>query len=320
MANIAVVHHTIQGVEICQRERDGYFNATSMCHTLNKQWHDFHRLNSTKAFIEALSNETGIPVLFLVETTNTGIKNQHGTWIHPHLAIYLAQWLSPQFAVKVSQWVFMWTSVGERQKFDELQQNTSRSLKLNDIFEAVNPLQKTLIEITHTQQGELIHVNKLEQQTDVAIDSQKSTTENKPLWIIMVETFFTEIENEGIPEKMRQNMLIANETVMSARGKRERHPCLFFRASNLMALFREKPHFFALLDAASIHTASALLATLNKAGILAFHGKTKEKGIPINPNLPSKTRRVPHLVAIDLVVLEQDYGRVMLSHGQIATR
>ncbi|OUK65272.1 DNA-binding protein, partial [Enterobacter hormaechei] len=34
-------------------------------------------------------------------------------WVHPDIAINLAQWLSPQFAVQVSRWVREWMS-GER--------------------------------------------------------------------------------------------------------------------------------------------------------------------------------------------------------------
>lgn len=99
MSNIAVVHHSIQGVKVCYRVTDGYFNATNMCKALKKQWHDFYRLDSTNDFIEALSTETGIPVSGLVETKRGGIQSKQGTWVHPQIAIYLAQWLSPQFAV-----------------------------------------------------------------------------------------------------------------------------------------------------------------------------------------------------------------------------
>jgi hypothetical protein len=63
-----------------------------------------------------------------------------------------------------------------------------------------------------------------------------------------------------------------------------------------------------------------LLKQLKAAGILAFDGKEKEKGIPINPSVPSNmhVRRVSHLVAIDLVVLERDYGIVMQNNRKIA--
>jgi len=45
---------------------------------------------------------------------------------------------------------------------------------------------------------------------------------------------------------------------------------------------------------------------LKAGGVLAFDGKTKEKGIPTNANisLHPDMRGVPHLVTLDLVVLE----------------
>ena len=133
-----------------------------------------------------------------------------------------------------------------------------------------------------------------------------------------METLFTQIENKNIPEKMRQNMLMTKEVITSATGKRERHTCLFFRASNVMAFFSKEPCFFDLMSESLINTTQEFLRQLNKAGILAFGEKTKEKAIPVNPNTPSDVRRVPHLVALDLVVLEQDYGVVMSSSEGIA--
>jgi hypothetical protein len=64
-----------------------------------------------------------------------------------------------------------------------------------------------------------------------------------------------------------------------------------------------------------------LLEKLKSTGILAFNGKTKEKGIPINPNISSdmSVRRVSHLVAIDLVVLKQDYGIIMANSDKITS-
>lgn len=39
-----------------------------------------------------------------------------GTWVHPQVAIHLAQWLSADFAVRVSRWVFDWMSGGAAPK------------------------------------------------------------------------------------------------------------------------------------------------------------------------------------------------------------
>jgi len=36
-----------------------------------------------------------------------------GTWVHPRVAIHVAQWISPQFAVKVTEWVEEWYRTSE---------------------------------------------------------------------------------------------------------------------------------------------------------------------------------------------------------------
>lgn len=50
----------------------------------------------------------GIPISELVQSLRGGDASMQGTWVHPQVAINLAQWLSPEFAVKVTQWVMDW--------------------------------------------------------------------------------------------------------------------------------------------------------------------------------------------------------------------
>lgn len=95
---------------IPQRVTDGYVNATAMCTAVRKQFSDYSRLSSTEAFIKELSAVRGIPRTELIQTIKGGSPHLQGTWVHPHVAINLAQWLSPKFAVLVSQWVFEWMS------------------------------------------------------------------------------------------------------------------------------------------------------------------------------------------------------------------
>jgi Rha family phage regulatory protein len=177
-------------------------------------------------------------------------------------------------------------------------------------------LKTTRVEISHTKKGEIINVTELEQKPEYKISLQEPIIPAKLSWQLIVETFFDEIENGGIPEKMRQNILLSKE--MTSTNKQ--HDCLFFRLSNLMVFFRKTPHFADLMHASTIRTASMLLKQLKGAGVLAFDGKEKEKSISMNPSLSSDTtvRRVSHLVAIDLVVLERDYGIVMPSNTKIA--
>ena len=51
-----------------------------------------------------METNTGIPALELIDKNIGG--NHIGTWIHPKVAINLAQWLSPDFAVLVSNWIY----------------------------------------------------------------------------------------------------------------------------------------------------------------------------------------------------------------------
>jgi len=85
---------------------DGYIDATAICKAGRKQFNDWKRLGTTKALIEVLESETGILASLLIETYkgNTD-KFTQGSWIHPDLAIQLAQWVSPKFAIQVSRWM-----------------------------------------------------------------------------------------------------------------------------------------------------------------------------------------------------------------------
>ena len=95
---------------ISQRITDGYINATAMCKAAGKKINDYGRLSTTQAFLKELSSETGIPASGLVQIIKGGSPQFQGTWVHPQVAIHLAQWLSPKFAVLVSKWVFEWMS------------------------------------------------------------------------------------------------------------------------------------------------------------------------------------------------------------------
>ena len=54
-----------------------------------------------KQLINEAESETGITVSQLVDIK----KNNQDLWIHPDLAIQLAQWISPKFALQVSKWI-----------------------------------------------------------------------------------------------------------------------------------------------------------------------------------------------------------------------
>ena len=105
-----VIDRKAENEIISQRVTDGYVNATAMCKAAGKRWNDYYVLSTTKAFIVELSSVTGISGNGLIQSTIGGIPHLQGTWVHPQIAIHLAQWLCPKFAVLVSQWVMEWMS------------------------------------------------------------------------------------------------------------------------------------------------------------------------------------------------------------------
>ncbi len=111
----------LNGVVIESRSSDKFINATQMCKAGKKQFRDWYRLDSTKELIKMLEqtlivgyrtikniNQNGerddnLIVSKLVETKKG--RYNSGSWIHPDLAVQLAQWISPSFAIQVSRWI-----------------------------------------------------------------------------------------------------------------------------------------------------------------------------------------------------------------------
>ena len=87
------------------REEDGYINVTNLCKAGNKQFKHWNSIEKTKAFLRVLSSEVGIPTSLLI-IHQTGSGSNQCTWVHPYIAINIAQWISPQFDVKVSSWIY----------------------------------------------------------------------------------------------------------------------------------------------------------------------------------------------------------------------
>jgi hypothetical protein len=107
---LILVPHIYQGALIEQRAGDGYINATSMCQAAGRLWGHYRENATTKKFLEALSVDIGIPISTLVQSVKGGNADMQGTYVHPQIALHLAQWLSPEFAVKVTEWLYEWMS------------------------------------------------------------------------------------------------------------------------------------------------------------------------------------------------------------------
>ena len=109
-AELPLIGHKVKNQLVHQRPIDGYINATAMCKAAGKRFETYNQNDSTRAFLGALEAEVGIPRSQLVQSIGGDRPELQGTWVHPQVAINLAQWLSPKFAVQVSRWVFEWFS------------------------------------------------------------------------------------------------------------------------------------------------------------------------------------------------------------------
>lgn len=108
-----IIMHEANGLQVGQRHEDGYVNLTSMAQASGKLIADYLRLDMTKAFIDELSMDMGIPISKLIEIRKGKPAYLQGTWAHPQVAINCAQWCSPRFAVLVSRWVVDWMITGK---------------------------------------------------------------------------------------------------------------------------------------------------------------------------------------------------------------
>lgn len=132
-------------MSLIQREEDGYINATALCKMNGKLIADYRRLETTKAFISELSAVMGIPITGLISVKRGGTSQDQGTYVHPKVAIHLAQWLSPKFAVFVTEVVFDWMS-GKPQKTNlinpakaakRLREINAKAIRLGDALTAL---------------------------------------------------------------------------------------------------------------------------------------------------------------------------------------
>ena len=95
-----------KGYTIEHREEDGYINVTNLCKAGDKLFKNWKKTQKTKAFLQVLSRSVLIGTDLLIKTQTGGLNENRGTWVHPQVAINIAQWISPSFDVKVSGWVY----------------------------------------------------------------------------------------------------------------------------------------------------------------------------------------------------------------------
>ena len=211
-----LIPREVNGAVLWQRESDGYWNATAMATAVGKLLNDYIRLGRTKAFLEVLSSDTGIPVSGLLLVGKGGIPSQQGSWAHPRVAVNLAQWCSPVFEVKVSGWVHELLTRGKV----ELKPTAPQSY-----VEAVRELLHTL------ESNERLKLEKAEADTRAASFEEKATVQAQlaarearafPLTSWLNHTYYQHGHGPNVGTKMMRALgLLHRELVKGCRRTKE---------------------------------------------------------------------------------------------------
>jgi hypothetical protein len=112
---------TLNNITIVSRIKDTYINVSQLCKAGNKNFNDWLCLDTTKL----LFNDVNIGQLL-------DSKPNQDSWIHPDLAIQVAQWISPTFGLQVSKWIRTLFSNGPVLVDIKLLEEKEKEIKLKD--------------------------------------------------------------------------------------------------------------------------------------------------------------------------------------------
>lgn len=88
------------------RKEDGYINAGKLCAMCDKKFYNWMDNKRSKEFLKELElvfKESNIDKPLYI---NDRRNNYHGTFVHPLVAINIAQWASTKFEVRVVSWIY----------------------------------------------------------------------------------------------------------------------------------------------------------------------------------------------------------------------
>jgi hypothetical protein len=123
MITKSVMHRDFYDSYVCQRTKDGFFNATEFLKRFNEisgkelRIDNFFQNQGTQEFLKALdiellpntSNSSDLETTNFqadIRTYQTARGNKGATWMHPYLFVKFAMWLSPALEVKIIKWVY----------------------------------------------------------------------------------------------------------------------------------------------------------------------------------------------------------------------
>ena len=134
--------------QIVCRESDGYVDVTNLCKAGCKEFKAWNRLVKTREYLKILAadlesehqklnsnNQTAVTItaadlIKLGTGTKFGSTQTNETWVHPKIAINIAQWISPKFDLQVSKWIHQLLVLGSVRLTDKISNAEIQSIQI----------------------------------------------------------------------------------------------------------------------------------------------------------------------------------------------
>jgi KilA-N domain len=90
-----ITYHVFNGTPVGQRLDDGYWEARALCKAFGKLTGNYLQSKDKQEFLEALSDDIGIPISELIQVVRGGDPSKQGTWAQtsPYKKTYTARGL-----------------------------------------------------------------------------------------------------------------------------------------------------------------------------------------------------------------------------------
>jgi len=245
MSNITLMDKKDNPHKIICRESDGYINVTNLCKAGGRHFKTWNRRTRTQEFLKILKEQleseynqkepgqncTASPNsdihIELVKYDESYGKNR-GTWVHPKVAINIAQWISPKFDVQVSTWIHKLLVVGEVKMTDgkddkrimEIQKGKVKYNRLmgegkeeeaekvgNDVFERIKELEEKNKELELKYKASLGEIKRL--STYLERKRRKQYDKGKCIYV-MKHKEFKDMYKVGISNNLTSRMSTYN--------------------------------------------------------------------------------------------------------------
>jgi hypothetical protein len=147
-------HDQVMKIDNCvlqARREDGYINAGKLCTLCDKKFSHWVENKRTIEFLTELQKcfkEQGITAPMY---TTSRSENRHGTYVHPLVAINIAQWASPVFEVRIVSWVYQLFLTGSVNANSTMSLNELEQTRIKQLEHKITKLEQAYynLEVKH---------------------------------------------------------------------------------------------------------------------------------------------------------------------------